>query len=145
MIKRVHELLFKKDFEYLEIFSGLALVGWSVALLLDQELFNKYPIYTAWMQLFDYEYIVGLFTMALGLGQLFLVYHNTAGRLAIRRYWTLAATMVWMFISISFFVAGIYNPQLEGLNTGAIIYGLICLATCWAYIRLSIRYRRIFK
>lgn len=145
MIKRVHELLFKKDFEYLEIFSGLALVGWSVALLLDQELFNKYPIYTAWAQLFDYEYIVGLLTMLLGIGQLFLVYHNTAGRLALRRYWTLTTAVVWMFISISFFVAGLYDEGLKGLNTGTIIYGIICLATSWAYIRLSIRYRRLFK
>lgn len=125
MTARLDELLWRKDFEFCEVLSGVVALGWGIVLLMPWSTFSTSPSFNA--MAYAPEWLWGFLLLWIGLTQLgaLLLDHRRP-----RRWSALGATFIWVFLSVGFFVS---NPY----GTGVVVYPALAASAGWAYLRIG--------
>lgn len=96
-------MIFKYDWDIVEIEGAIFKIVWGIWLLLPFETFDGQEVYTALKSIAP-ETLWGALVLGLGLGHLIAIAYGTA---KWRRHFILAACMFWIFISVTFSISRI--------------------------------------
>ena len=123
---RLYDLMWRRDFEFAEAFTGVIAFAWGLVLMLPYATFDTAVSYHAMAQSGLPEWAWGAAIALPGLSQvigLLLDWWN------VRRRSALALVFVWAFIAT---MVGIANP----ISTTVPLYIGLALAAGWAYWRM---------
>lgn len=125
VVSRLYVLLFRRDFDFIEVLSGLLMLGWGAQLLLPWETFSTSPAYAAMAALMPEPVWGGLLTW-IGFTQVgaYLLDHWR-----VRLASALGASMAWTFLGVAFGYANL-------TGTGVVVYPWLALVTAWVFWRI---------
>lgn len=128
---RLRALLLDYDFEFAELLTGLAALGWGAWLLAPWwDTFGSSPSFAVFAFLGP-EWAWGLLVLCLGALQLYALVRDIPNW---RKTLCLLAVINWAFIATVFAVANL-------AATGTVIYPLLAFSAGWARLRLYLKYR----
>ncbi len=126
LVARLDEILWKRDFEFAELLSGLTAALWGLWLLLPWDTFEPSPGFSV-MRVLAPEWGWGLVMTFIGISQLYaLLIDERRPRLNF----SLMASAAWVFIATA---VGWANPT----GTGVIIFSMFALSAFWAFLRIG--------
>lgn len=134
---RIKKLLFGLDFEYLELMSAVSGIGWGLSLILVPDMFEVFPNSYAGFMVLGGQVFWASITGLVGIAQLISVYVNRNRNLLIRRLLTLGAVFLWTTITFLFILF------VDQISTRVIVDAVIAVGNALAYVRLSMRHRRV--
>lgn len=123
---RLEELLWRKDFEFCEIISGLAALSWGIALSMPWNSFGTSPAFAMFHQYVP-EWFMALLMISLGLLQLVGLFFEWY---RARRWSCQLATGIWAGISVSLAMG---NPW----GTAVAMYPIFVIVSGWAFMRIK--------
>ena len=129
IMQKIKKTLITYDIELVEVMSGVAGIAWGAWLLIPMlNTFDLIQSYMA-MNMIASEEVWGVAMVWLGFYQ---VYAVVSHRLAARKRSSLAASLVWLFITSMIAISNL-------ASTGVAVYAVFTFFTMWSYLRLSQR------
>ena len=126
LTERLDEILWRKDFEFCEVVSGLAALGWGIWLAFPWDTFSSTASFRVMDALMP-EPLWAAVMLWIGITQLGALYLDHRKP---RRWSALGAVAAWAFIAV---MLGSANWR----GTGVIVYPVLTLCAAWAYLRLG--------